>query len=779
MSSSMHNALLLKTLLLVLTPTVAYHPSNIGARGPATFQQLPVEAAHRTPQAQMYDMEMVKKMRAASGAGLSACKKALKEADGDYDKAMEIMRQAGILKAGKRAGKQASQGLIHSYIHQGGKLGVMVEVNCETDFAARTDKFQELAKNIALQIVANPSIQYVSMDTIPAAVIEKEKKALMSAEDLEGKPDNIREKIVEGRLQKFLKAKSLYDAEYFFDDTLTVEEYVKDKISVLGENIKVSRFERMVLGEEEAPEEPDADEAAPAEKPVAAAPEEPAEATAAPEEPAEEVVEDDEDDEEAKAQAEEAAKWADAFSDWGEVEEDAPSEATAAAEANLSVSLDFNLLSEQPEIVKRSLTMRRASEEQLAAIDRIAELTQQSKELKKVGNKAREVQKTLSKQIGKFMKEGNKEEAEKVKAEVAAAKVEASAADEKDQEMEKERAELFSNLPNLLDPRVTDGDDEDSNIEVGSWGTDGDLPSERKWHDEFAEEFGGLDMDAASRLSGARFSVLRGSIARLERALINFFIDMHTEEHGYTEVAVPYLVGGSALEGTGQLPKFEEDLFKLKDQLNGRDGYLIPTAEVPVTNMHSGETLAESQLPLSYVAFTPCFRAEAGSAGRDTRGLFRQHQFHKVELVKITTPESSDEQHHMLVDHAEKCLQKLGLPYRKMKLCSGDIGFSARLCYDLEVWLPGQGRFREISSCSNCADFQSRRMNLRYRPTGYDENQKQFKPKFCHTINGSGLAVGRTLVAILENYQNEDGSLTIPEALRPYMGGKEKILPEK
>mmetsp|Transcript_117898 Transcript_117898/g.203733 ORF Transcript_117898/g.203733 Transcript_117898/m.203733 type:complete len:331 (-) Transcript_117898:45-1037(-) len=329
----MHGALVLKTLLLLFTPTAAFRfqPSVPAAHGPAAMQQLPVVAGHRAPQAQMYDMEMVKKMRAASGAGLSACKKALKEADGDYDKAMEIMRQAGILKAGKRAGKQASQGLIHSYIHQGGKLGVMVEVNCETDFAARTDKFQELAKNIALQIVANPSIQYVSMDTIPAAVIEKEKKALMSAEDLEGKPDNIREKIVEGRLQKFLKAKSLYDAEYFFDDTLTVEEYVKDKISVLGENIKVSRFERMVLGEEEAPEEPDADEAAPAEKPVAAAPEEPAEATAAPEEPAEEVVEDDEDDEEAKAQAEEAAKWADAFSDWGEVEEDAPSEDAAPA----------------------------------------------------------------------------------------------------------------------------------------------------------------------------------------------------------------------------------------------------------------------------------------------------------------------------------------------------------------------------------------------------------------------------------------------------------------
>mmetsp|Transcript_38577 Transcript_38577/g.68084 ORF Transcript_38577/g.68084 Transcript_38577/m.68084 type:complete len:331 (-) Transcript_38577:58-1050(-) len=329
----MHGALVLKTLLLLFTPTAAFRfqPSVPAAHGPAAIQQLPVVAGHRAPQAQMYDMEMVKKMRAASGAGLSACKKALKEAEGDYDKAMEIMRQTGILKAGKRAGKQASQGLIHSYIHQGSKLGVMVEVNCETDFAARTDKFQELAKNIALQIVMKPDIEFVSIDKIPAQAIEKMKKAELESEDLIGKPDQIKEKIVEGRMQKKIKMKSLYDAEYIFDETLTVEEYVKSMIAVLGENIKVSRFERMVLGEEEAPEEPDADEAAPAEKPVAAAPEEPAEATAAPEEPAEEVVEDDEDDEEAKAQAEEAAKWADAFSDWGEVEEDAPSEDAAPA----------------------------------------------------------------------------------------------------------------------------------------------------------------------------------------------------------------------------------------------------------------------------------------------------------------------------------------------------------------------------------------------------------------------------------------------------------------
>ena len=375
------------------------------------------------------------------------------------------------------------------------------------------------------------------------------------------------------------------------------------------------------------------------------------------------------------------------------------------------------------------------------------------------------------------MKKGETEEAEKIKVEVAEAAKIIDAADARMEAVDGERTTLFNTLPNLLDPRVNDGDDEESNVEVSSWGVEGvELPSDKLWHDELGI---GLDMEAAAKLSGSRFAVLKGSLARLERALINFFVDTHTELHGYTEVAVPFLVRGEALHGTGQLPKFEEDLFKLSEPLNGFDGYLIPTAEVPVTNLHAGETLDESALPLKYVAFTPCFRAEAGSGGRDTRGLFRQHQFYKVELVKITTPEQSDDEHHKLVENAEACLQKLGLPYRKMLLCSGDIGFSARLCYDLEVWLPGQGKFREISSCSNCADFQARRMNLRYRPTERDAKGKQKKPVFCHTINGSGLAVGRTLVALLETYQNDYGSLTIPEALRPYMGGKETILPDK
>lgn len=282
--------------------------------------------------------------------------------------------------------------------------------------------------------------------------------------------------------------------------------------------------------------------------------------------------------------------------------------------------------------------------------------------------------------------------------------------------------------------------------------------------------------------------MLRGPLARLERALANMFLDLHTSAaHGYTEVSVPQIVGRSALEGTGQLPKFEDDLFKLSVPLNGRDAFLIPTAEVPLTNLHAGEILAESALPLAFVSLTQCFRAEAGSYGRDTRGLIRQHQFAKVELVQITTAEGSDAAHEALTAHAEACLRALELPYRKMRLCAGDIGFSARHCYDLEVWLPGQGAWREISSCSNCGDFQARRMSLRYRPaqSAADEAKQPgakgaggaAKPQLCHTINGSGLAVGRALVAVLENYAQEDGSVLVPAALQPYMGGLTRIVP--
>jgi seryl-tRNA synthetase len=331
---------------------------------------------------------------------------------------------------------------------------------------------------------------------------------------------------------------------------------------------------------------------------------------------------------------------------------------------------------------------------------------------------------------------------------------------------------------------------------VSEWGDIEALPKklewtddfEPKWHDDVAAGLNGYQAEAAVKMSGARFVSLSGSIARLERALAMFFIDLHTTQHGYTEVSVPFVVGRSALEGTSQLPKFQEDLFAISPEshtCNGEDAFLIPTAEVPLTNMHADSILEEADLPISYVAWTPCFRAEAGSYGRDTKGLIRTHQFHKVELVKITTPDTSDEQHELLTTHAEACLQALELPYRKVRLCSGDIGFAAQHCYDLEVWLPGAKEFREISSCSNTGDFQARRMALRYRPeatedSGDDSNskkkkQKKPKPELCHTINGSGLAVGRALVAVLENYQRPDGSVVVPEVLRPYMGGLEVL----
>jgi seryl-tRNA synthetase len=290
---------------------------------------------------------------------------------------------------------------------------------------------------------------------------------------------------------------------------------------------------------------------------------------------------------------------------------------------------------------------------------------------------------------------------------------------------------------------------------------------------------GGYETEAAVKMSGARFVALSGAVAQMERALAMFFIDHHVTVGGYTELSVPFVVSRTALEGTSQLPKFQEDLFAIKPEshtCNGEDAFLIPTAEVPVTNLHRDSVLEEDDLPLSYVSWTPCFRAEAGSYGRDTKGLIRTHQFQKVELVKITTAKTSNEQHEMLTKHAESCLQLLELPYRKVRLCAGDIGFAARHCYDLEVWLPGAREYREISSCSNTGDFQARRMALRYRPKSTD-SKKKLKPQFCHTINGSGLAVGRTLVAVLENYQLPDGSVIVPEVLRPYMGGKEIIKP--
>jgi len=380
---------------------------------------------------------------------------------------------------------------------------------------------------------------------------------------------------------------------------------------------------------------------------------------------------------------------------------------------------------------------------------------------------------------------------------------EASKAEETLQALEDEVAKLLSGIPNVLDDVVPDGKDEDENEEVEAWGNVQGLPTklgwpsdgsfEPKWHDDVAMALNGWKAEEAVAFSGARFVALAGPIARLERAISSFFLDMHTTSHGYSEVSVPLVVGRSALEGTSQLPKFEEDLFKItpeSHQCNGEDAFLIPTAEVPLTNMHRDSILEESDLPISYVALTPCFRAEAGSYGRDTRGLIRTHQFNKVEMVKITSADTSAKEHESLTRHAQACLEALELPYRKVRLCSGDIGFSAKHCYDLEVWLPGSAEFREISSCSNTGDFQAKRMGLRYRPAVKESDEKNAaankggkkkkkakkpKPVFCHTINGSGLAVGRCLLAVLENYQMPDGSVVVPEVLRPYMGGLELL----
>ncbi|WP_405234699.1 serine--tRNA ligase [Lentisalinibacter salinarum] len=336
-------------------------------------------------------------------------------------------------------------------------------------------------------------------------------------------------------------------------------------------------------------------------------------------------------------------------------------------------------------------------------------------------------------------------------------------------ELERVRGELEAlqlGLPNLLDESVPEGDSEDDNVEIRRWGEPREFSFEPRDHVAIGEADGQLDFEAASRVSGARFAVMSGGIARLHRALIQFMLDVHTGEHGYREVYVPYLVRGEALLGTGQLPKFGEDLFHIEDE---RDLYLIPTAEVPVTNLVRERILEADELPLKMAAHTPCFRSEAGSHGKDTRGMIRQHQFEKVELVHIVPPDQSWDALEELVGNAEKILQRLELPYRVVALSAGDTGFSAAKTYDIEVWLPGQSRYREISSCSNCTDFQARRMQARWR------NPETGKPEPLHTLNGSGVAAGRALIAVLENYQQEDGSVDVPEPLRPYMGGREII----
>jgi seryl-tRNA synthetase len=381
----------------------------------------------------------------------------------------------------------------------------------------------------------------------------------------------------------------------------------------------------------------------------------------------------------------------------------------------------------------------------------------------------------LSGQVGALKKAG--QDAEQVMAEIRQLKEELEGLEAKASELDEQMRQSLARIPNLTRDEVPAGNSEADNVVVKSWGTIPSYDFTPKPHWELGEALGILDLERAAKLSGARFSVLRGAGARLERALINFMLNRHTEDGGYTEVLPPFMVNSKSLFGTGQLPKFGEDLFRCGDgteyvpgEYRDNDHWLIPTAEVPVTNLYRDEVLDEAKLPINLTAYTPCFRAEAGAAGRDTRGIIRQHQFQKVELVKFVKPEDSDAEHEKLTRDAESILEALELPYRRMLLCTGDTGFSAAKTFDLEVWLPGQGLYREISSCSNFEGFQARRANIRFKASG-----AKGKSELLHTLNGSGLAVGRTWLAVLENYQLVDGSVRVPEVLKPYMGGLDVI----
>lgn len=378
--------------------------------------------------------------------------------------------------------------------------------------------------------------------------------------------------------------------------------------------------------------------------------------------------------------------------------------------------------------------------------------------------KAQERRNAASKEIGTAMKAGDAVRAETLKAEVATIKENWEKLEEAERYAIAELDTALAAIPNTPLDAVPDGADENDNVEVARWGEPRSFDFTPKEHFDIGEGLGLMDFESAAKISGARFVVNKGPLARMERALAQFMLDLHTDEHGYMEVNPPLLVRDDAMFGTAQLPKFREDQFPAGD-----DFWLIPTAEVPLTNLARDSILDAAQLPLRMTAGTYCFRAEAGAAGRDTRGMIRQHQFFKVELVSITTPEQSLAEHERMTGCAEMVLQRLGLPYRKVVLCTGDMGFASQKTYDLEVWLPGQGKYREISSCSVCGDFQARRMGARYRPV--DDKS----PRYVHTLNGSGVAVGRAMVAVLENYQEADGSVTIPEALRPYMGGLTRI----
>jgi len=423
--------------------------------------------------------------------------------------------------------------------------------------------------------------------------------------------------------------------------------------------------------------------------------------------------------------------------------------------------LDPRLLRQEPQLIRRALRERGIELD----LDRVLELDERLRELTRLWEEAQHKRKSISQEIGRLMRQG--EDVSSLKGEVRVLGERMEAAEKEKQSVQEQLQSLVLEIPNLPHESVPLGRDERDNLEIRQWGELPEFDFDPRPHWEIGEELGILDFQRGAKLARTRFTLLAGAGARMERALIQFMLDLHTKEHGYREVLPPFLANRECLVGTGQLPKFEEDLFRVQ----GWDLYLIPTAEVPVTNIHREEVLEEAALPLCYTAYTPCFRSEAGSYGKDVRGLIRQHQFDKVELVKIVTPESSWEELEGLLADAEEVLRRLRLPYRVVALCTGDLGFASAKTYDIEVWLAGQGVYREISSCSNFTDFQARRAGIRYRPKGKKGTE------FVHTLNGSGLAVGRTLVAVLENYQRPDGTVEVPEVLRPYMGGMEVIGP--
>jgi len=425
--------------------------------------------------------------------------------------------------------------------------------------------------------------------------------------------------------------------------------------------------------------------------------------------------------------------------------------------------LDLRLIREQPEAVTRAIADKGGVEHVHALLARDADrrrLLKDAEALRAVRNKASEA-------IGQAKQRGEDAGGEQARMREVSERIKALEAELKDVEIAVEA--LLEQIPNVPHPSVPPGKDEGDNVEIRRWGRPRAFDFPPKPHEELGAALGLLDFERAAKIAKSRFTVMWGAAARLERALAQFMLDLHTREHGYTELWLPHLVSGATMLRTGQLPKFEEQLFKTNEPDDNRTLYLIPTAEVPLTALHSGETLAEGSLPRRYTAFTPCYRREAGTYGKDMKGMYRQHQFDKVELVKIATPSQSYDELDSLVANAEAVLQRLELPYRVVERCVGDLGFSAAKGYDIEVWRPGLQRYTEISSCSNYADFGGRRADVKFRPSGGG------KTEFCHTLNGSGLAVGRSVIAVLENYQNADGTVAVPPVLRPYMDGLARL----